>query len=94
MKISLTLDDKLIAQATIALDAATHADAINLALQRVVRKYRYEQILALRGTLNWADDSAERTGSLADIVGVLSPAKATVTTEELCAPVSEKKAKK
>ena len=94
MKISLTLDDKLISQAMVALDAATYADAINLALQRVVRKHGYQQILKLRGTLKQADEVTEKTKSLDDLVGVLAPIKASVTTEELCAPVGEKKVKK
>ena len=94
MKISLTLDDKLMAQAMVALDAATHADAINLALQRVVTKHCYQQILALRGTLKWTDDIVKKTRSLDDVVGLLAPAKLSVTTEALCAPVGKKKTKK
>lgn len=94
MKISLALDDKLMAQAMVALDAATYEDAINLALQRVVRKHGYQQIIKLRGQLDWADDSTEKTRSVDELVGALAPAKATVTTEELCAPVGKKKTKK
>ena len=82
------------AQAMVALDAATHAEAINLALQRVVRRHGYQQILALRGTIKQVDDVAEKTKSLDDLVGVLAPAKASVTTEALCAPIGEKKVKK
>jgi Arc/MetJ family transcription regulator len=92
MKVSLTVDDKLMAQAMVALDSATHADAINLALQHVVTKHAYQQVLALRGTLKRADDFAEKTRSLDDLVGVLAPAKALLTTEALCAPIGKKKA--
>jgi Arc/MetJ family transcription regulator len=94
MKVSLTVDDKLMAQAMVALDSATHADAINLALQHVVTKHAYQQILALRGTLKRTDDITEKTGSLDDVVGLLAPAKASTTTEELCAPVGENRIKK
>lgn len=93
MKISLTLDDKLMAQAMVALDAATHADAINQALQHVVKKHAYQQILALRGTLKRTDDITEKTGSLDDIRGVLAPANLSLTTEELYAPVGENRTK-
>lgn len=93
MKISLMVDDKLMVQAMVALDAATYADAINLALQRVVRKHDYQRIFALRGTLDWTGDSAGKNRSLDDLVGALAPAKTTITTEELCAPVDEKTTK-
>ena len=56
MKISLTLDDKLMAQAMVALDVGTHTDAIAEALAIVVRRRAYKKILKLRGQLTWDGD--------------------------------------
>lgn len=53
MQITLTLDDKLMAQAMVALDVGTHAEAISEALALVVRKHSYRKIREQRGQLMW-----------------------------------------
>jgi Arc/MetJ family transcription regulator len=82
MKISLTLDDNLMAQAMARLDVGTHAEAVSTALLLVVRKHAYKKILESRGQLTWdGEDKVVVTQSIADETQTNSPRKKKYMTE-------------
>jgi Arc/MetJ family transcription regulator len=88
------IDDKLLAHAMAALNAFTATQAISVAMQQVVTKHAYQEILKLRGKLDWTDsrdamDAVVKTKSVDEPVGLLPAPAEPLSTEEHCAPVCQ-----
>ena len=99
MRTIIDIDDKQMAQAMAALNVATTTEAVSVALQRVVTKHAYREILKLRGELDWQDnldamDAVVKSKSIDALIGLLPAPAEPLPTEELCAPVGKSKNEK
>ena len=94
MRTTIDIDEKLLADAMRILNVSTKSEAVRIALERVLRAYAFEEILTLRGKLEWTGDRAvpdatSKTKTVDDLVGTLPMPTGQVSLDELCAPVGE-----
>jgi Arc/MetJ family transcription regulator len=54
MRITLTVDEKLLTEALLATGARTKREVIELGLEMVIRLAKQRQVRRLRGTIQWA----------------------------------------
>ena len=94
MRTTIDIDEKLLADAMRILNVSTKSEAVRIALERFLRAHAFEEILKLRGKLEWTDDCAashatSKTKTLDDLVGSLPTPTGQISLDELCAPVGE-----
>lgn len=94
MRTIVDIDHTLMVEAMAALKAVTATEAISVALQQVVTKHSYQEILKLRAKLDWTDssdamDAVVKTKSIDELIGLLPALVEPLSTAELCAPVGQ-----
>ena len=94
MRTTIDIDEKLLADAMKILNVSTKSEAVRIALERFLRIHAYDDILKLRGKLEWTADRAvsdatSKTKTLNDLVETLPMPTRQISLDELCAPVGE-----
>ena len=56
MRTNIEIDDELIAKAMAALGVKTKKEAVDLALRSALQKAAYNDLLAMRGQIEWEGD--------------------------------------
>lgn len=59
MRTNIEIDDELMAEAMKAIGARTKREAVETALRETVEAFRRQEILKLRGKINWVGDLDE-----------------------------------
>ncbi len=59
MRVALSIDDELLDQVVAYTESSNRSEAVRIALNAYVRRQKIEQILAMRGTMEFDGDVEE-----------------------------------